>query len=328
MQRRDFITLFGGAAAAWPLAAKAQQGAMPVIGFLSTGSPRTRSATVVPAFRKGISEQGYVEGRNVRIEYRWAEGRYDELDVLANNLVQRQVTLIAASGGLVSAKAAMKATATIPILFVVGSDPVPLGLVASLSRPGGNATGATVFTTELAPKRLELLHALGPGIRTTAILVNPGSVTADIETSDALAAAQKLAHELLVLKASTESEIDAAFELATQQQVGAFLVSADPFFTIRRNQLVALAARHAMPVMYPWREYVEAGGLMSYGPELTWAYHLIGQYAGRILRGAKPSDLPVQLPTRFNFVVNLRTAKALGLDVAPRLLALTDEVIE
>jgi putative tryptophan/tyrosine transport system substrate-binding protein len=327
MRRREFITLLGGAAAAWPLDARAQQPRMPVIGFLSSGSPRALP-TFVAAFRQGISEQGYVEGRNVWIEYRWAEGHYDELDVLANNLVQRRVTLIAATGGLVSAKAAMKATATIPILFVVGSDPVQLGLLASLSRPGGNATGASVFTTELAPKRLELLHALGSGIRTTAILVNPGSVTADIETSDALAAAQKLAHQLLVLKASTESEIDAAFELATQQQVSALLVSADPFFTGRRNQLVALAARHAMPVMYPWREYVEAGGLMSYGPELSWAYHLIGQYAGRILRGAKPSDLPVQLPTRFNFVINLKTAKALGLDMPPQLLALVDEEIE
>ena len=327
IKRREFISLLGGAAAAWPLAARAQQPAVPVIGFLSSGSPRA-FATLVAAFRQGLSEQGYVEGRNVFIADRWAEGHYDELDGLANNLVRRRVRLIAATGGVVSAKAAMKATATIPILFVIGTDPVQLGLVASLSRPGGNATGASVFSTELAPKRLELLHALGPGIRRTAILVNPGSVTTDIETRDAIAAAQLLGHPLVVLKASTESEIDPAFGLATQQQVSALLVSADPFFNTRRDHVVALAARHAIPVMYPWRDYVVAGGLMSYGTELTWGYHLIGQYAGRILKGEKPSDLPVQLPTRFNLVINLKTAQALGLDIPLNLLTLTDEVIE
>jgi putative tryptophan/tyrosine transport system substrate-binding protein len=329
--RREFVTLLGGAAAlssgAWPSAARAQQPAVPVIGFLSSGSPRA-FASLVAAFRQGVSEQGYVEGRNLFIAVRWAEGHYNELDGLANDLVRRQVRLIAATGGVVSAKAAMKATATIPILFVIGSDPVQLGLVASLARPGGNATGASVFSTELAPKRLELLNALGSEIRIAAILVNPGSVTTDIETRDAIAAAQLIGLQLLVLKASTESEIDAAFGLANQQQVSALLVSADPFFTSRRDQIVALAARHAIPVMYPWREYVQAGGLMSYGTELTWGYHLIGRYAGRILKGEKPSDLPVQLPTRFKLVVNLKTAEALGLELPMQLLALADEAIE
>jgi putative tryptophan/tyrosine transport system substrate-binding protein len=326
MRRREFIAGLS-ATAAWPVMARAQQPAMPVIGFLSSGSPRA-FVPFIAAFRQGLIEQGYVEGRNVLIADRWAEGRYDELDVLANDLVRRQVTLIAATGGVGSAKAATKATATIPILFVIGTNPVTFGLVASLNRPGGNATGASVFTTELAPKRLELLHALGSGIRTTAILVNPASPNIDIEVSDAIAAAHKLARQLRVLKASNESEIDAAFVSAIQQQVNALLISADPLFTARRDQVVALAARHAMPVMYPWREYVEAGGLMSYGTELTWAYHLIGQYAGRILKGAKPSDLPVELPTNYQLVINQKTAKALGLTIPETLLATADEVIQ
>ena len=327
MRRRDLLTLLSGAAAAWPLGANAQAPLVPVIGFLSSASPRA-FATLLAAFRQGLGEQGYVEGRNVFVADRWAEGHYDDLDMLANDLVQRQVKLIAATGGAVSAKAAMKATATIPILFVVGTDPVDLGLVTSLSRPSGNATGATVFTTELAPKRLQLLSALGSGNRTTALLVNPASPFVDIETNDAMAAAQKIGLQLLVLKASTESEIGPAFVSATRQQVSAILVSADALFTARRDQVVALAARHEMPVMYPWREFVEAGGLMSYGTELTWGYHLIGQYAGRILKGAKPSDLPVELPTRFRLVINSKTAKALRLDMPPQLLALVDEEIE
>ena len=325
LRRREFVTGLGGAAA-WPFAANAQGPRLPMIGFLSSGSPRALAA-LVAACHKGMSELGYTEGRNVFITYHWAEGHYDELDALANDLVRRQVKLIVAPGGLVSAKAAMKATTTIPILFVVGFDPVQLGLVPSLARPGGNATGASIFSTELLPKRLELLYKLGRRIQTAGFLQNPEATTADIDAKDAMAAAQRNGYQLRLFKANTEREIDAVFELAAQQ-VGALLVAADPFFTTRRDQIVALAARHAMPVMYPWREYVDAGGLMSYGAELTWGYHLIGQYAGRILKGENPADLPVQQPTKFEFVINLKTAKALNLEIPPLVFAIADEVIE
>jgi putative ABC transport system substrate-binding protein len=300
---------------------------MPSIGFLSSGSPRT-FGKFIAAFHEGLGEQGYVEGHNVWIDYHWAEGHYSDLDALATDLVRNQVTLIAATGGVVSAKAAKRATTAIPIVFVVGFDPVQLGLVASINKPGGNATGASVYTTELAAKRLSILSELVPGIRTIGILVNPGSATTERETKDTIAAAQRLGRPIAVFKATTESEIDAALASAAQQQVGALLVSADPLFTIRRVQLVALAARHALPTVYPWREFVEAGGLMSYGTELTWAYRQIGLYSGRILKGTKPSDLPVMLPTRYDLIINLKTAKALALNVPPKLLALADEVIE
>jgi putative ABC transport system substrate-binding protein len=326
MIRRNFLTVIAGAAA-WPLVSHAQQPAMPVIGFLSSGSPRT-FAKLTAAFREGLRSQGYIEGRNVWIDYRWAEGHYEDLPALAAELVRRQVTLIAATGGIVSAQSAKKATSTIPILFVAGFDPVRLELVASLNNPGGNVTGVSVFSTELATKRLELLHDLMPGAHTIAILVNPGSLAAGIETKDATAAAQLLGLELLVLEATTESDLQAAFALAARKQMSALLVSADPFFTIRRAELVALAARHALPTMYPWREYVEAGGLVSYGTELTWAYHEIGVYAGRIMKGTKPTELPVQLPTEFELVINLKTAKALGLTVSPMMLVRANKTIE
>jgi putative ABC transport system substrate-binding protein len=297
-----------------------------MIGFLSSGSPRAFAA-LVAACHQGMSELGYIEGRNVFVTYRWAEGHYDELDVLARDLVRRQVKMIVAPGGLVSAKAAMKATTAIPILFVVGFDPVQLGLVPSLARPGGNATGASIFSTELLPKRLELLHKLGRTIQSTGFLQNPEAITAEIDAKDAMAAAQRNGYQLRLFKANTEREIDAVFELAAQQ-VGALVVAADPFFTTRRDQIVALAARHAMTVMYPWREYVDAGGLMSYGAELTWGYHLVGQYAGRILKGENPADLPVQQPIKFEFVINLKTAKTLNLEIPPLVFAIADEVIE
>ena len=327
MRRRDFIALLGSATALGPLGAHAQAPGLPMIGFLSTGSSRS-IATYVAAFKQGMSELGYVEGRNVAIIYRWAEGKFEQLDMLANDLVRRQVKLIAASGGLVSAKAAMKATASIPILFVSGFDPVDLGLVASLRRPGGNATGASLFSTELLPKCLELLYGLGPRIQKVAVLLNRQSVTPDIEANEATAAAQIKGYQLRFFNANTASEIDAAFMLAAEQQVSAFLVTASPFFTGQRTQIVALAARHAMPVVYPWREYIDAGGLMSYGTGLIWGYKLIGQYAGRILKGELPGDLPVQQPTKFDLVINLRVAKALGLTIPETLLATADEVIQ
>jgi putative tryptophan/tyrosine transport system substrate-binding protein len=327
MRRRDFIALLGGAAALGPLGAHAQAPGLPTIGFLSTGSSGS-IATYVAAFKQGMSELGYVEGRNMAIAYRWAEGKVDQLDMLANDLVRRQVKLIAASGGLISAKAAMKATASIPILFVSGFDPVDLGLVTSLKRPGGNATGASLFSTELLPKRLELLYGLGPRIQNVAVLLNQQSVTPDIEAKEAVASAEVKGYQLRLLNASTPGEIEAAFVLAAEQKVSAFLITASPFFSSRSAQIVALAARHGMPVMYPWREYVDAGGLMSYGSGLIWGYTLIGQYAGRILKGEFPGDLPVQQPTKFDFVINLKTAKALGLTIPETLLATADQVIE
>jgi putative tryptophan/tyrosine transport system substrate-binding protein len=299
-----------------------------MIGFLSTGSSGS-IATYVAAFTRGMSELGYVDGRNVAITYRWAEGKVDQLDKLANDLVRSQVKLIAASGGLISAKAAMKATASIPVLFVSGFDPVDLGLVTSLKRPGGNATGASLFSTELLPKRLELLYGLGPRIQNVAVLLNrQSSVTPDIEAKEAIASAEIKGYQLRLLDASTPGEIEAAFVLAAGQKVSAFLITASPFFSSRSAQIVALAARHTMPVMYPWREYVDAGGLMSYGSGLIWGYDLIGHYAGRILRGELPGDLPVQQPTKFDFVINLKTAKALGLTIPETLLATADTVIE
>jgi putative ABC transport system substrate-binding protein len=324
--RRGVLTLLAGAAA-WPVAARAQQRALPVVGFLSSGSPRA-FAKFIEAFREGLGEQGFVESQNVWIDYRWAEGHYNELGVLASELVRKQVNVIAATGGVVSAQAALKTTKTTPIVFVIGFDPVQLGLVKSINRPGGNATGASVFTTELSGKRLEMLYALAPVIKKVGILANPGSATTELEIKDTINAARRTGHEISVFRASNESEIDAAFASAAAQEVSGLLVSADPLFTTRRVQLVSLAARHGMPAVYPWREYVEAGGLLSYGTELTWAYRQIGVYAGRILKGAKPHDLPVVLPTKFELVINLKTAKALSLNISPKLLAIADVAIE
>jgi ABC-type uncharacterized transport system substrate-binding protein len=328
MTRRNFLLLAVlSGVARWPLTARAQQRTMPTIGFLSSGSPRA-FAELVAAFREGLGDQGYNVGSNVWIDYRWAEGYYNDLDTLAAELVRNQVALIAATGGVPSARAGLNATRTIPVVFIVGVDPIQLGLVASLNKPGGNATGASIFTTELAMKRLELLSSLVPGKGAFALLVNPKSAGTDIETKMTATAAESSGRSISILNASTESEIDDAFNSAADQHVGALLISADPLFMNRRAQLVALAARHAIPAMFPLRQYVVAGGLMSYGPELTWAYRRIGQYAGRILKGTKPSDLPVEQPTEFKLVINLATAKALGLAIPPRLLALSDEVIE
>jgi putative ABC transport system substrate-binding protein len=326
MRRRDFIGLVGGAAVGWPRIARTQAQAGPVIGFLNSTSPGAFTRFVA-AFQQGLNETGFIEGRNVAIEYRWAEGQYDRLPALVADLIRRQVGVIAATGGIVSALAAKAATSTIPILFVSGFDPVEIGLVASINRPGGNATGVNVYTTELMKKRLALLRELVPGLTTIALLVNPDTSVAKYETEDLKKATSEAGLQLLVLEARSESELEGAFASA-RRSGSALLVSADPFFTSRNVQIVVLAARHTVHVSYPWREYVDAGGLMSYGPSITWAYRQIGSYAGRILKGEKPSELPVQMPTTFDLVLNLNTSKAFGLQVSPQFLALTDLVVE
>ena len=326
IRRREFISLLGGTAAAWPLAARAQQPAMPVIGFLHFGSPDLFIFQAT-AFGQGLKETGYVEGQNVAIEYRWAEGRYDRLPSLAADLVSHKVELFAAFGPP-CAKAAKNATSTIPIVFTIGSDPVHDGLVPSLASPGGNVTGISMLAVQLVPKRLELLSELVPQARTFALLVNPNNGYSDAMIRDVEHAARANGMPLSILKASTESEIDAAFSTLGSLHTHALVIGDDPFFTARREQLVALASRYAVPATYQFREFAVAGGLASYGPSLKTASHDAGIYAGRILKGAKPSDLPVAQPTRFELVINLKTAKALGLDVPPTLLARADEVIE
>lgn len=325
MRRREFI-LVGGAAAAWPLVARAQKKAMPVIGYLNTGSPET-NPPLLAAFRQGLNEAGYVEGQNLAMEYRWAEGHYDRLPGLAADLVDRRVDLIIA-GSPPSALAAKTATSTIPIVFRGGADPVGDGLVASLARPLGNLTGVGFGGADLTAKRLELLSELVPQPGMIALLVNPNGSNAERIIQDVQDAARTKGLQLHVLKAGSESEIDTVFASLVQLHAGALVVSADPFLSNRRGQLVALASRYAVPAIYAWREFVASGGLISYGPSLTAAFHLIGIYAGKILKGAKPSDLPVQQPSKFELVINIKTAKSLGLTVPPTLLAQADDVIE
>jgi putative tryptophan/tyrosine transport system substrate-binding protein len=326
IKRREFITLLGGAAAAWPLAAHGQERWTPIIGFLSTRTADD-SASVVDAFQGGLGSTGYLDGRNVRIEFRWAEGRSDRLPTMATELVSRSVAVIAAVGGDEVVRAAQAATATIPIIFITGSDPARVGLVASLNRPGGNTTGVTLFSTVLEQKKLEVLRELVPTADTFGVLLKPG-LNYDFKRSDIEIAARTLGRRIHVLDASTEHEIEAAFDAVVQKGIGALLVTTDPFFSSHRQQILTLAARHKVPAIYDSRIQVEAGGLVSYGASYTETYRQGGIYVGRILNGARPADLPVLLPTKFELVLNLKTAKALGLEVPPSLLARADEVIE
>jgi len=329
MRRREFIALIGGAAAPsllWPLAARAQQRTMPVVGFLNSGTPEGLSY-LTAAFRQGLNDAGYVEGRNVAIEYRWAEGQYDRLPALAADLVRRQVTVIAATT-TPAALVAKTATSAIPIVFTIGADPIAIGLVDSLSRPKGNATGVNQYLSDLGAKRLELLRDLLPNVAGIAVLVNPNFPDAASQSKDAQEAARMLGQQVHMMNATSEADFDGVFATLVQLKAGALIVTVDPVFNSRRDQLVALAARHKIPAIYFGREFVVAGGLMSYAADLGDGYRQAGIYVGRILKGAKPGDLPVVQPTKFDLIINLKTAKTLGLEIPPKLLALAGEVIE
>jgi putative tryptophan/tyrosine transport system substrate-binding protein len=326
MRRREFITLLGGAAAVWPVAARAQQASMPVLGFLYAGSPEP-IAHLVAAFRAGLSEVGYVEGRNVSIEFRWAHNQSDRLPDLANDLITRRVAAIVAPGSLLGPIAAKAATTSIPIVFSMGGDPVELGLVSSFNRPGGNVTGIISMNVDLGSKRLGLLHELLPTARRFALLASVSPFTNPL-VRDVQAGASTLGAEVEIICAATNGDIDTAFAVTRQKQIDALVIAPGPLFNNNRVQLAILAARYAMPTIYSSREFTEAGGLMSYGPSITEEFRQAGIYAGRVLKGEKPADMPVMRSTKFEFVINLKTAKALGLEVAPALLARVDEVIE
>ena len=327
MKRREFITLVGGAAVAWPLAARAQQPAMPVIGYLSARSPND-TTHLLAAFRRGLAENGFVEGQNVLVEYRWALGHYDRLPAMAVELAQRPVTVIASTGGDPAALAAKAATSTVPIIFAIGGDPVRLGLAASYNRPGGNATGMSILNSELEAKRLGLMLELMPPGGSLNVLLNPSFPLFDGQLRDVQEAAGALGLHIRVLRADSDFQIEAAFETIAQHDVAALVVGGSPFFDTRRDKLIGLAARHAVPAMYEFREFAVAGGLVSYGIDIIRTYRQVGIYVGQILKGAIPAILPIQQPTKFELVINVKTAKALGLNVPDRLLALADEVIE
>ena len=328
MRRRELIAALGSAALTWPLAARAQQKAMPMIGYLSSVSAGPANAPNLAAFRDGLAEAGYTVGENLAIDYRWAEGKYDRLPALAADLVGRRVDLIVAAGALPSALAAKNATSTIPIVFTGVGDPVGVGLIASLARPGGNLTGFDLMSTELMPKRLELLSELVPQAKVIALLVNPNYANSERIIKEVQEAARRKGVQLQILKAANEGEIDAAFVTLVQLQSDALVVGADPFFVSRREQLVGLASRYSVPASYEFRAFAVAGGLISYGSSSPAISRQVGVYAGRILKGEKPADLPVQQPTTFELVINLKTAKGLGLTIPPALLARADEVIE
>jgi len=327
LRRREFITLLGGAAATWPLAARAQQQQLPVIGILSSRSQAT-DALLLAVIRQGLNDTGFVEGRNVSIEYRWAEGNYNRLAAFAADFVGRKVAVIVTIGGDVAALAAKAATATLPVVFTVATDPVRSGLVSSLHRPGGNLTGHSGFLTEVEPKRFGLLRELLPDATSIGVLVNPNVAYIDAQLNDIRSSAASIGREIVILNASTIAEIDAAFATLRQMRTDVLSVAVDPFFFDRASQIVVLAARHAMPALYFRREFAAVGGLMSYGSNAAEGYRVLGVYAGRILKGEKPGDLPIQLPTKFELVINLSTARALGVEIPPSLLARADEVIE
>ena len=327
MRRREFIAFVGCTAAAWPLPAQAEQSAVPVIGFLNSASPQP-FANYVAGFRAGLKETGYVDGQNVVIEFRWAEGHYERLSEMAADLVRRKVAVLVATGGSPSIVAAKAATSTIPIVFTIGADPVRLGFVTSLSHPGGNITGVNLFVVAMESKRLGLLRELVPGVQLIAVLLNPNLQNYTRQKSDVEEAAHAIGQQVHLLWASNETEIDAAFTTAVQLRAKAMLVSGDPFFNSQHDKIIALAARHAIPAIYEQREHALAGGLMSYGTNLSEGYRQAGVYAGRILKGEKPGDLPVVQATKFEFVINLKTAKTLGIEVPPNLSAQADEIIE
>jgi putative ABC transport system substrate-binding protein len=326
VKRREFIKLTGGAMAAWPLAARAQP-SIPVVGWLGVATPNSYARSV-EAFQRGLSETGFVDGQSVKIEYRWADNRYAQLPAMAADLVSRKVDAIVSSGGSIAALAAKTATATIPIVFEVGADPIKVGLVPSLNRPGGNVTGITLFSNELTSKRLEILHGLMPTTAAIALLVNPDGPTANSVVEETQEAAHALGRRLLVLRASNEREIDTAWAGIVEQSAGGLVVAPDGFFSARRDQLAALAARHSIPVMHESRMFPHAGGLISYSADGVEAYRQAGIYVGRILKGAKPADLPVLQPTKFDLVINLKTAKALGITIPNALLIQATELIE
>jgi putative ABC transport system substrate-binding protein len=328
LRRRDFITLLGGAAAAWPRAVRAQQPAMPTVGYLFSGAQQGGSVDLAAAFRKGLSEEGYAEGQNVAIEYAWAEGDYDRLPALAANLAGRQVTLIAVGGGTGPILAAKAASSKIPIVFLTGTDPIIDGLVTSFNRPGGNLTGVYVLFNELVAKQLQVLHELLPAVETIAILDNSPNPSSDLRWREMQKAALTLGIKVQSLNASTVRDVNLAFERLVEQGAGALIIAPDTFLTSRRDQILALAARHALPVMAAFREYPAAGGLMSYGPNLVDGYRQLGVFAGRVLKGARPADLPVEQSTKVDFVINLKTAYTLGLTFPLPLIGRADEVIE
>jgi putative tryptophan/tyrosine transport system substrate-binding protein len=327
MQRREFITFIGGAAATWPLAARAQQPAMPVIGFMSARSPED-TVYVLEAFHKGLGEGGFVEGQNVTIEYRWARGDYSRLSALAAELVNRRVNVLVATGGDVSARAAGTATSVIPIVFTIGGDPIEAGLVESINRPGGNATGCIVLSSDLEAKRLDLMREIVSGVPLFGVLINPNFPPAVGQARDLEAAATKIGRRIFIARASDDAGLEVAFATLLRERVGALVFASDPYFDTRRARIIAFAAEKRLPAIYQFREYAVDGGLISYGPSIMDSYRQVGNYAGRILKGAKPADLPVMQPTKFELVINLKTAKALGLTVPPSLLARADEVIE
>jgi putative ABC transport system substrate-binding protein len=327
MKRREFMALVGSAAATWPLAARAQQAPMPIIGFVSTRSALD-STRLIAAFKKGLQEEGLSEGKNLSAYYRFADGRLDRLPELTADLVHRSVTVLVTAGGAPSAIAAKAATSTIPIVFVIGGDPVGLGLATSLSRPGGNVTGMTIITADLAPKRLGLLRELVPNATVFAVLINPDTPEGRVQSSGMRSVAQGMGLDLRIIEASDESGIESAFATLGRDKADALLVGSDPIFLVHRDKLVALVAAAAIPAIYQYRDFTTAGGLISYDPDIADAYRQSGVYAGKIVKGARPADLPIQQPTKFELVINLKTAKRLGLEIPPTLLARADEVIE